>query len=83
MAAVEKAVAKVGAGNLSGQAIYDALLSGPYAAESCQGLMPSLQLRKDAPFPTDNLAVKAMTVKGGKLEAVSADWMPVPALAKW
>jgi len=83
VAAVEKAVAKVGAGNLSGQAIYDALLSGPYAAESFQGLMPSLQLRKDAPFPTDNLAVKAMTVKGGKLEAVSTDWMPVPALAKW
>jgi branched-chain amino acid transport system substrate-binding protein len=83
VAAVEKAVAAVGAGKLSGQAIYDALLSGPYSADYFHGLMPAMQLRRDAPFPTDNLAVKAMTVKNGQLEAVSKDWMAVPALAKW
>jgi len=83
VAAIERAVAKVGAANLSGQAIYDALLAGPFAAEQFLGLLPAVHLRRDAPFPTDNLAVKAMTVKGGKLEPVSSDWLPVPALAKW
>lgn len=83
VAAIERAVAKVGAGKLNGQAIYDALLAGPFPADAFQGLIPSMALTKTAPFPTDNLAVKAMTVKGGQLVAVSTDWMPVPALAKW
>jgi branched-chain amino acid transport system substrate-binding protein len=83
VAAIERAVAAVGASKLTGQAVYDALLAGPFAASQFQGLLPTVALKRDAPFPTDNLAVKAMTVRGGKLEAVSADWMPVPALAKW
>jgi len=83
VAAIERAAAKVGAGNLNGQAIYDALLAGPFPAEAFQGLIPKIALTKAAPFPTDNLAVKAMTVKGGQIVAVSTDWMPVPALAKW
>lgn len=83
VAAIERATAKVGAANLTGQAIYDALLAGPFPAEAFQGLIPSMALTRAAPFPTDNLAVKAMTVKGGQLVAVSQDWMPVPALAKW
>jgi len=83
VAAIERAAAKVGAANITGQAVYDALLAGPFPAEAFQGLIPSITLTKAAPFPTDNLAVKAMTVKDGKLVAVSADWMPVPALAKW
>ncbi|RPH61704.1 MAG: ABC transporter substrate-binding protein [Burkholderiales bacterium] len=83
VAAIERAVGKVGADKLSGQAVYDALLGGPFPAESFQGLLPKVELTKAAPFPTDNLAVKAMTVRDGKLVSVSADWMPVPALAKW
>lgn len=83
LAAIERAVAKVGADKLSGQAVYDALLAGPFAPEQFMGLLPPVSIKRDAPFPTENLAVKAMTVKGGQLVAVSADWMPVPALAKW
>lgn len=83
LAAIERAAGKVGAGNLTGQAIYDALLAGPFPAEAFQGLIPTISLTRAAPFPTDNLAVKAMTVKNGQLMAVSTDWMPVPALAKW
>lgn len=83
LAAIERAVAKVGADKLTGQAVYDALLAGPFAPEQFMGLLPPVSLKRDAPFPTENLAVKAMTVKGGQLVAVSADWMPVPALAKW
>lgn len=83
LAAVERAVAKVGADKLSGQAIYDALLAGPFDPAQFLGLMPPVSLKRDAPFPTERLAVKAMTMKGGQLEAVTTDWMPVPALAKW
>jgi branched-chain amino acid transport system substrate-binding protein len=83
VAAIERAASKVGADKITGQAVYDALLAGPFDANLFQGLLPTLALKRDAPFPTDNLAVKAMTVKGGQLVAVSRDWMPVPALAKW
>ena len=83
VAAIERAAAKVGADKLSGQAVYDALLAGPFPAEQFLGLLPTVALTAAAPFPTEHLAVKAMTVKGGKLVAVSDDWMPVPALAKW
>lgn len=82
-AAIERAIATVGAGKLSGQAVYDALLANPFGAENFQGLMKSVRFTKDAPFPTADLSVKAVTVKGGKLVPVSTDWMPVPELAKW
>lgn len=83
VAAIERAAGKVGKDKLTGQAVYDALLGGPFPAESFHGLLPKVELTKAAPFPTDNLAVKAMTVRDGKLVSVSSDWMPVPALAKW
>ncbi|PPE70206.1 ABC transporter substrate-binding protein [Caldimonas thermodepolymerans] len=83
LAAIERAVAKVGADKLSGQAVYDALLAGPFEADQFLGLLPPVALTREAPFPTERLAVKAMTMKNGQLEAVSTDWMPVPALAKW
>lgn len=83
VAAVERAVAKVGAANLNGQAIHDALLAGPFPADQFLGLLPSVNLRPDAPFPTDNLAVKAITVRNGQLVPVSNDWLPVPKLDKW
>ncbi|WP_439589865.1 ABC transporter substrate-binding protein [Hydrogenophaga sp.] len=83
VAAIERAAAKVGADKLTGQAVYDALLAGPFDASQFQGLLPAISLKRDAPFPTDNLAVKAMTVKGGQVVAVGRDWMPVPALGKW
>ena len=83
VAAIERAATKVGADKITGQAVYDALLAGSFDASAFQGLLPAIALKREAPFPTDNLAVKAMTVKGGQLVAVSRDWMPVPALAKW
>lgn len=83
VAAIERAIAKVGPANLTGQAVYDAIVTGSYAADQFEGLLPTLTFTKDAPFPTQNLAVKAMTVKDGKLVSVSSDWMPVPNLSKW
>lgn len=83
IAAVERAIAKVGPTKLSGQAIYDALLGGPFGPENFQGLQQTINLTKDAPFPTSNVSVKAVTVSKGKFVPLTADWMPVPALAKW
>ena len=82
-AAIERAIATVGATKLTGQAVYDALEGPAFGPEHFQGLLKSVQFTKEAPFPTTNLSVKAVTVKDGKLVAVSNDWMPVPELAKW
>lgn len=80
---LERAIEKVGADKVTGQAMYDALLSGPYEASSLLGLLPTVQFGKDAPFPTNDLKAKAFTVKDGQFVSVSKDWMPVPAIPKW
>lgn len=82
-AAIERAIATVGPTKLTGQAVYDALEGPAFGPEHFQGLLKSVQFTKEAPFPTTNLSVKAITVKDGKFVAVSNDWMPVPELAKW
>lgn len=82
-AAIERAIATVGPTKLTGQAVYDALLGPAFGPEHFQGLLRSVALTKEAPFPTANLSVKAVTVKDGKLVSVSNDWMVVPELAKW
>ena len=82
-AAIERAIATVGPTKLTGQAVYDALEGPVFGPEHFQGLVKSVQFTKDAPFPVTNLAVKAVTVKDGKLVPVSADWMAVPDFPKW
>ncbi len=82
-AVIERAIGAVGAGNLTGQAVYDALQGPAFGTEHFQGLLKSVQFTKEAPFPTTNLSVKAVTVKDGKLVPLSAEWMAVPELAKW
>lgn len=82
-AAIERAIATLGPTKLTGQAVYDALEGPAFGPENFQGLLKSVQFTKEAPFPTTNLSVKAVTVKDGKVVPVSADWMPVPEFAKW
>lgn len=83
LAVIERAIAKVGPNNLSGPALYDAILSGPFGPENFMGLLPTVKFDKSAPFPTANIGVKAITVKGGKFVPLTADWMAVPDLPKW
>ena len=83
LAVIERAIAKVGASNLTGPALYDAMLAGPFGPENFMGLLPTVKFDKSAPFPTANIGVKAITVKGGKFVPLTADWMPVPDLPKW
>lgn len=83
LAAIERAIATVGPSKLTGQAVYNALLAGPFGPEYFHGLQQTVQLTKDAPFPTSNISVKAVTVVKGQFVPLTADWMAVPALAKW
>ena len=83
VAAIERAIAAVGPTKLTGQAVYDALEGPVFGPDNFHGLLKSVQFTKEAPFPTTNLAVKAVTVKDGKVVPVSADWMPVPDFPKW
>jgi branched-chain amino acid transport system substrate-binding protein len=83
LAVIERGIAKVGANNLSGPVLYDALLAGPFGPENFMGLLPTVKFDKSAPFPTTNIGVKAITVKGGKFVPLTADWMAVPDLPKW
>ena len=83
VAAVERAIATVGSTKLTGQAIYDALEGPAFGPDNFQGLLKSVQFTTEAPFPTKDLSVKAITVKEGKLVSVSDEWMVVPDIAKW
>lgn len=80
---LERAIQQAGGGAVTGQAMYDALISGPYEASELLGLLPTVQFGTEAPFPVSDLKVKALTVRGGKFATVSDQWMPVPALEKW
>src|SRR5690606_34679148 len=70
---LERAIQKVGADKVTGQAMYDALLSGPYDASDLLGLLPTVEFGQDAPFPTSELKAKAFTVRDGKFVSVSKE----------
>lgn len=80
---LERAIKNSNGEPVTGQAMYDALLSGPYDAADLLGLLPTVQFGTDAPFPTNDLTVKALTVRDGEFSTVSTEWLPVPAIEKW
>lgn len=80
---VERAALNVGAENVTGEAVYNAMFDKPFTEEDLLGLAPTLHFTKKAPFSTENLKVKATTVKDGKQVMVSDDWMEVPSIPKW
>ncbi len=81
--AVERAAKKVGAGNITGQAVYDAMYEGPFTEENLLGLWPTLKYTKEAPFSTYHMKVKSSTVRDGKHVLTSPDWLPIPKIKKW
>jgi branched-chain amino acid transport system substrate-binding protein len=82
--AVEHAAKKVGAANLTGQAIYDAILSEPFMHEELMGVLPTLYFTKEAPFSTRDIKVRIETVKDGKYVLATPEWVPVPTdVEKW
>ena len=81
--AVERAAAAVGADNITGEAMYNAMYAAPFTEDDLLGLASTLTFTKEAPFSTQDLKVKATTIKDGKQMLVSDDWIPVPAIPKW
>lgn len=80
--AVEKAVKKVGAANLTGEAVYTALKELNMDEKDCMGLIRSFKLRKDAPF-SEVLGVQISLVKDGVYTNATPTWVPVPEIPKW
>jgi hypothetical protein len=80
---LEKAVAKVGADNVTGQAMYDALLANKYTEEELKGALPTVQYDTSAPFPIGEIKTKAQIVVDGKITPLTAEWLEVPHLEKW
>lgn len=82
--AAEHAAKKVGPENLTGQAVYDALLSGTFTEAELMYTLPTLKFTKEAPFSNTNLKVRIETVKDGEYTVATEEWVPVPDdVEKW
>lgn len=80
---LEKAITAVGADNVTGQAMYDALLANEYTEEELLGALPTLDYDSSAPFPVGDLKATAEVVKDGVITTVQSDWFDVPKIEKW
>lgn len=79
---VEHAVEMVGAENLTGQAVYDALLDVELTAEDLFEFLPPLDWSEEAPFPTSGLTTSIGTVENGEYVRAELDH-EIPELEKW
>jgi branched-chain amino acid transport system substrate-binding protein len=80
---LEKAVAKVGADKVTGQAMYDAMLANTFSEKDLLGALPEIKFDQTAPFPVGEIKVKAQVVKAGQIVPYGDEWMSVPKLEKW
>jgi branched-chain amino acid transport system substrate-binding protein len=80
---LEKAAAKVGADNVTGQAMYDALLANTFTEKDLLGALPTVKFDNTAPFPVGEIKAKAQVVRGGKIVPLGDNWLDVPKLEKW
>jgi branched-chain amino acid transport system substrate-binding protein len=80
---LERAVAKVGADKVTGEAMYDALLANTFTEQELMGALPTLKFDKSAPFPIGEIKTKAQVVADGKIVPLGDNWIAVPALEKW
>lgn len=80
---LEAAIADVGAENVTGQAMYDALLGHEFSEEQLLGALPALDYDETAPFPVGAIKATAETVRDGAIVQFGDGWFDVPALEKW
>lgn len=80
---LERAVADAGAGNVTGQAMYDALMAHTYSEEELLGILPTLNFDTSAPFPVGDIAAAAEWVQDGRIVPLGNGWLSVPALDQW
>ena len=80
---IERAVEKVGADKVTGEAVFNAMFEKTFTEEELLGLAPALTFTSNAPFSEKDLKVRATTVKDGKQVMVTDEWIPVPEIPKW
>ena len=80
--AFEQAVKIKGVKDVKGEDVRAALLSTPMPSERSFGVLPNIQYSKDAPFPTEGMAVNIGTVEKGHYKLLEQS-VPVPVLSKW
>jgi branched-chain amino acid transport system substrate-binding protein len=80
---LERAVKTVGKDKVTGTAMYDALLAGPFSTEEMLGLTPTLSFDKSRPFPVGEVRAKAIVMKDKQIAPVGSGWLTSPELAKW
>jgi len=82
--AIEHAAKKVGAGKLTGTAVYEALTSSSFSEDELMGILPALKYSKEAPFPLQNGKVRVEWVKDGKYQLATPNWLTIPSdVTKW
>ena len=81
--AVERAAAKVGPNNITGETLYQAMYERPFTEEETLGLTNKLVFSKEAPFPLNELKARISIVKDGKQVLTPNDWVPVVSVPKW
>lgn len=82
--AVEHAARKVGADKLTGQAVYDVLVSDTFTEQELMGVLPTMKFNRDAPFPLEGGKVRVEWVKDGKYQLATPQWLTIPSdVTKW
>jgi ABC-type branched-subunit amino acid transport system substrate-binding protein len=80
---LEKAIETVGADNVTGEAMRQALLDGTFTEADLLGALPTVDFDTSAPFPIGKIKSTAEIVVGGEITPLGEDWMDVPELTKW
>lgn len=80
---IERTAARVGADKITGEAIYETLLTQKFTENELMGILPDVVFSKEAPFRLTG-QVKLETVKGGKYVLATPEWISVPTdVTKW
>lgn len=80
---LERAVAKVGRDNVTGEAMRQALLDNVFTEQELLGALPTLDFDATAPFPVGQVRATAEIVRNGQIVPLGGGWMDVPTLGKW
>lgn len=81
---VEHTAKRVGAENITGQAVYDTLISEIITEKELMGILPDQHFTKGAPFTLTDFKVQIGTVKNGKYQLAVPGWYPIPSdIKKW
>lgn len=81
--AIEHTAKRVGADKITGEAVYQTLLTHKFTDDELMGLLAGVSFTKEAPFQLSG-KVKIETVKDGKYVLATPEWRPVPEdVTKW